>query len=489
MKIFSAALSCALAIVCTITSQTMASERPNIVWINVDDMSPHFSCYGEQRIQTPHVDELAKEGTLFRNAFVTAPVCSASRSASITGMYQTSIGAQNHRSSRGDVKIYLPEGVEPLPVLFKRAGYYTAVGSPEMKPGKQMGKLDYNFVYDESMYDGNDWSGRKPGQPFFMQVQLHGGKSREGNSGPADLQKALGTLTSPDVVTLPPYYPNDPLLLADWAYYLDAVRKTDAEVGDVIKRLKSEGIYDQTVVIFTTDHGISHARGKQFLYDEGIHVPLVIRGPGVPRNTVRDDLVEHIDMAATSLARAGIAIPAKMQARDLLATNYQPRQEVFAARDRCDETVDRIRSVRTADFKYIRNGYPARPHLQPNRYKDSKPIVRQLRKLHEEGKLNDLQERLLFSESRPAEELYDLKSDPYETVNLAADPKYQTQLLELRQRLDRWQEETNDLGRVPESEASYDANTIANINSKGGGDKKTLRRNIELMKKWAAEGK
>src|SRR5258708_2015773 len=160
------------------TSESVAAElprKPNIVWIIVDDMSPNFSCYGETTIRTAHVDRLAKEGTRFTHAFVTAPVCSPSRSALITGCYQTTIGAHHHRSGRGEQKIHLPDGIVPVPLLFQRAGYYTCIGSP-IVPRNALGKTDYNFVWDPAMYDGSDWAGRKPGQPFFMQVQLHGGK-------------------------------------------------------------------------------------------------------------------------------------------------------------------------------------------------------------------------------------------------------------------------------------------------------------------------
>ena len=258
-------------------------ERPNILWIVVDDMSANFSCYGETLIQTPAVDELANQGVRFRRAFVTAPVCSPCRSALITGCYQTTISAHHHRSGRGRLKITLPGDVVPIPVLFQQAGYYTCIGGHEAR-GNALGKTDYNFEWDPNMYDGNDWSGRGAGQPFFMQVQLHGGKLR-GNQPNRNWQnrvaRELGSNPNPDKVTLPPYYPRDPVILQDWADYLDCCRYTDKQVGDVIARLKSENLLDETVVFFITDHGISHARGKQFLYDEGIHIPLVVRGPGI----------------------------------------------------------------------------------------------------------------------------------------------------------------------------------------------------------------
>jgi arylsulfatase A-like enzyme len=484
-------------IVILLAGSLAAAEKPNVLWFVVDDMSANFSCYGETTIETPHVDRLAREGTKFANAFVTAPVCSPCRSALITGMYQTSIGAHHHRSGRGALKIHLPTGVEPIPALFQKAGYFTCIGSglpdatragKKAKAAAALGKTDYNFEWDEKIYDSADWSGRKPGQPFFMQVQLAGGKLRGGTDESAQqlsdrAQREFGTAVEPADVTLPPYYPRDPVLLRDWAAYLDAVRSTDRHVGKVIARLEQEGALENTLIVFMTDHGISHARGKQFLYDEGTHVPLVVRGPGIARSAVRNDLVEHIDVAALSLAAAGIPIPKTMQGRDLLAKDYKPRDAVFAARDRCDETVERIRSVRTDRFLYIRNFYPQRPHLQPNAYKDKKSIVQTLRALHAAGKLDPLAEQLLFAPTRPAEELYEWTSDRWQVRNLAADPAHRSTLETLRARLDRWMVETNDHGA--EAESMYDSDMAVYI-GRGNPD---VEKNIALMKKWAAEGK
>jgi arylsulfatase A-like enzyme len=464
------------------------ARKPNIVWIIVDDMSPNFSCYGEATVRTPHVDRLAAEGTRFSRAFVTAPVCSPCRSALITGCYQTTIGAHHHRSGRGEKEIRLPDGIAPVPALFQRAGYYTCIGSPIAAPGA-LGKTDYNFAWDPSMYDGSDWSGRGPGQPFFMQVQLHGGKYRGQRPNKAwedRVRRELGSNTRPGSVTLPPYYPRDPLILQDWADYLDACRYTDKEVGDVIARLEKEKLLEETVVFFMTDHGISHARGKQFLYDEGTHVPFVVRGPGVGRGVVRDDLVEHIDLAATSLAIAGIEVPEWMQGRDVLAAGYAKRDAVFAARDRCDETIDHIRSVRTARFKYIRNYLNNRPLLQPCAYKDDKAIVQRLRALHAGGKLDALQEALLFAPGRPAEELYDLAADPHELSNLAGDPKFRRTLGALRKRLADWEGATGDQGRTPEPMVIYDSDMQVYIGEAKGEKREELLRNIKLNKEWAS---
>jgi arylsulfatase A-like enzyme len=474
-----------------------AAERPNVLWFIVDDMSANFSCYGEKTIETPAVDRLAREGTKFANAFVTAPVCSACRSALITGMYQTSIGAHQHRSGRGELKIHLPDGIEPIPALFQEAGYYNCIGSglPQAnragkkgKAGGGLGKTDYNFEWDAKIYNGPDWSGRQTDQPFFMQVQLAGGKLRGGTDQSArqlsERAKAeFGGAVQSDDVTLPPYYPRDPVLLRDWAAYLDAVRFTDRHVGQVLQRLEKEGLLDKTLIVFMTDHGISHARGKQFLYNEGTHVPLVIRGPGIPAGTVRNDLVEQIDLAALSLAAAGIEIPKSMEGKNILAKDYQPRDAVFAARDRCDETVERIRSVRTDRYLYIRNFYPERPHLQPNAYKDKKSIIEKLRELHAASALDSLAEKLLFAPTRPKEELYEWTTDRWQVKNMAGEPAYQKTLETLRARLDRWIVETGDRGS--ESEAMYDSDMAVYV----GNGNPEVEKNIALMKKWAAEGK
>ncbi|MDA1014305.1 MAG: sulfatase [Planctomycetota bacterium] len=477
-----------------LTTQIFA-ERPNIVWIIPDDMSANFSCYGETAVATPNVDKLAARGVKFTNAYVTAPVCSTCRSAFITGMYQTSIGTQHHRSGRGTAKIHLPKGIKLVPKLFQEAGYHTSITGWPMN--RRLGKTDYNFEWNQSVYDGNDWSKRKKGQPFFAQIQTPGGKLRGKDAGgwekiSSAAEKKLGSRTSIDVVKLPPYYPKHPDIVRDWAAYLDSVRMTDVMVGEVVARLEKEGVRDNTLVLFMTDHGISHARGKQFMYDEGLHVPLVIAGPGIQAGTVRDDVVEHIDIAALSLAAAGISVPRTMQARNILAADYVAREAVFAARDRCDETVDHMRSVRTQDFKYIRNFLPNRPYLQPCAYKDAKAILIALREWRRAGKLNDVQQ-LLFRDVRPPEELYDVTNDPHEINNLANSPAHAGKLKELRGRLDAWMIETDDKGRAPESTEMYDSDMAVYIKTlKRKNDPahlKVLENNIALMRKWAAEGK
>jgi arylsulfatase A-like enzyme len=472
-----------------------AATPPNIVWILVDDMSPDFSCYGEKAIQTPHVDALAAEGTRFARAFVTAPICSISRSALLTGCYQTSIGCQNHRSGSAQYPITLPTGMKTVPQFLREAGWHTSnVSLAEfLAPGGpvKIAKTDYNFVWDRAAtYDATHWAQRAAGQPFFVQVQLHGGKyrgQRPGETWPKKARATLGDNTPESAVKLPPYLPDDPVIRADWAQYLDAVRYTDWEVGQIVQRLKAAGELDRTVIFFWTDHGISHVRNKQFLYDGGIQIPLIVRGPGIAKGVVRTDLVEHIDIAPATLALAGLPVPASMQARDFFAKDYVPRKFVFAARDRADETVDRIRAVRSDRWKYVRNFYPSRPYLQPNRYKDDKAIVQTMRRLHAEGRLTP-EQALIMAETRPREELYDLQADPHELRNLAADPAHAAPLAEHRAALEDWITRTGDRGREPESDEVY-LNYVNDERPEGGKNQvsEVFRQNIALMRRWASE--
>ena len=470
---------------------TAFSARPNIVWIVPDDMSAHFSCYGETTIKTPHVDALAKSGVRFTKAFVTSPVCSPCRTALITGMYQTTIGGHQHRSGMGTYKNHLDPQIRLVPDLLKEAGYHTSITSWPMREDK-LGKTDYNFEWDRSIYDSEDWADRAKDQPFFAQIHTHGGKMRGDHPKSWDrfekrTLETLGSTTPTTAVQLPPYYPAHPTILRDWAAYLDTVRMTDHQVGQIMARLKSEGVLKNTIVVFMTDHGISHARGKQFLYDEGLHVPLIITGPGLEAGAVRTDLVEHIDLAALTIAKAGLEVPSWMQARDILAADYQPREAAYAARDRCDETIDRIRSVRTARYKYIRNFYPQRAYLQPCAYKDFKHIMIALRDWHQKGELTGPQ-LLQFRDTRPAEELYDLKSDPHELHNLASDPAHQKPLQTHRKLLTTWIKTTRDRAQEKEPLASYNSSMHRYLTHAQKRFTKayatTLEKNIQEARAW-----
>lgn len=432
-----------------------ARHHPNILWVYLEDTNPWMSCYGDELVNTPNIDALARRGVRFERAYVTSGVCTPTRSAVITGMYQTSIGAHEHYSSfrawRGnEMESWDPNhlGVRTLPEIFKAAGYYTF----------NEGKDHYNFVFsDEDLYDrkgdngfkgakdGTEWTGRAENQPFFGQIQLRGGKR-------GDAPKKV----DPADVTVPPYYPDHPVYRKEIAHHYDTILKMDEILGHIISRLKEDGLYENTIVFFFSDHGMNLPRHKQFLYEGGIKVPLVIAGPGVPQGKVRDDLMSSIDLGPSSLAMTGIEVPDHMHGRDMFAPDFA-RDFVVAARDRCDYTIDRIRAVVTDRYKYIRNFMTDRPYLQPQ-YRDGSDYMEVLKQLHREGKLNEVQARFV-SDERPAEELYDLKNDPHETNNLVHSWKreHAMALGRCRTILHRWIIETDDKGRYPESDAALRA--------------------------------
>jgi arylsulfatase A-like enzyme len=410
-------------------------KRPNILWILSEDTGPEFGCYGYPLVHTPNVDRLAREGARFTNAFTSNPVCSPSRSAFMTGMYQTTIGAHQHRTP-GVAKKPLPEGVHVFTKYFRDAGYFTAIC------GK--GKTDWNFTPTVKPYDSNKWEDLKANQPFFAQVQFS-----ETHRG---FKHCKAHPVDPDAVTLPPYYPDHPVARKDWAMYLETVNVLDEKIGEVLRRLEADGLLENTIVFYFADHGRAHVRGKQWLYDGGIHVPLVVRAPGVVEpGTVVEEMVSAIDLAPTSLKLCGIEPPEHMQGRVFLGPDRDPpRERIFSARDRCDETTERIRCVRDTRWKYIRNFMPGRPWTQPNYYKlSSYPMLGLMHRLHDEGKLTPEQDRW-FAPRKPVEELYDLENDPWEVHNLARDEAHADRLAAMRQMLFEWIEQTGDRGMEPE---------------------------------------
>ena len=417
------------------TARAADVKRPNVLWIISEDTGPEFGCYGYPLVHTPNVDRLAREGARFTNAFTTNPVCSPSRSAFMTGMYQTTIGAHQHRTP-GVSKQPLPEGVHVFTTYFRDAGYTSVIPYGR--------KTDWNFNTTAQPYDSRKWEDLKTHQPFFAQVQFS-----ETHRG---FKQCKAHPVDPDDVTLPPYYPDHPVARKDWAMYLETVNVLDEKIGQVLQRLEADGLAENTIVIYFADHGRAHVRGKQWLYDGGIHIPLVIRAPGVVEpGTVVDELVSAIDLGPTSLRLCGIEPPEHMQGRVFLGPGRdEPREHVFAARDRCDETADRIRCVRDKKWKYIRNFMPGRPWTQPNYYKlSSYPMLGLMHRLHGEGKLTPEQDRW-FAPRKPVEELYDLEQDPWEVHNLAHEEAHADRLAAMRKTLFDWIDRTGDRGMEPE---------------------------------------
>ncbi len=443
-----------------------APPRPNILWVVGENIKLDLGCYGAANVRTPNLDRLAAEGVRFTRVFATSPSCAPSRSAFMTGQYQTSTDTHPMRSHRDD-GFRLPPGVRPLTHRLREAGYFTAnirtIGDRVVGTGK----LDLNFVNEGPIYDSDDWSALRSRQPFFAQVNTpeveydiydrkSGSKPRVEWVG----EREHPRVATPENVTPPPYYPDHPVTRQEWARYLNSVSGMDRRVGWVLEQLRAEGLEEKTIVLFFADNGRLEARGIHWCYDSGLHVPMILRWPrdfpAPPRvraGAVHDDVVSLIDVTATTLALAGVPRPMGMQGRVFLGEHADPpRRYAFSARDRIDETLQRIRSVRDARYRYIRNFMPGQPFASLNRYKEKCFLVVPLmRRLHAEGNLAGPPLELM-APRLPDEELYDTETDPHEIRNLAASdrPEHREALLRLRAAIDVWLAETGDRGAHPE---------------------------------------
>lgn len=417
--------------------------KPNFVWIIADDMSPDIAAYGAKGVKTPNLDRLAAEGRRYTRAYATAPVCSSSRSAFILGCYQTTTGLHPHDTENPQP---LPAPYVPLPTQLQKAGYFvTNAPAPDtIRSGKRItkGKTHYNFAHDaKTLFDGDDWRKRKPGQPFFAQFQVS--EPHRPFPVPESFDEA-----ALQTIELPPHYPDHPLTRRDWYAYQRSVEVVDARVGRILEQLESEGVLNDTLVMFFADHGRAMPWGKQWLSVEGLQVPLLLRGPGIPKNHVESRLVSLIDLAPSMLALAGQPVPAWMEGRDVLGASFPERDCLFAARDRCGDAMDRIRVIITPDAWLVRNFQPQLSRLNWSSYKEEQyPGMPLLRLLNAENKLDTFQASWL-APTRPEIEFFDLQTDPQGLHNLATDPAQTTRIQTLDARLDAWIAATHDQGAL-----------------------------------------
>lgn len=444
-----------------------AESRPNILWLIGENLSHDLACYGGKNVRTPHLDRLAQEGVRYTRAFATNPACAPSRSAFFTGMYQTSLDVHAMRSHRSD-DFRLPAGVRPITHRLRDAGYLTVnlktIGNLPIGTGK----LDLNFVNEGSIYDeGTDWSVLAGRRPFFAVVNSHEAeydiydrRSFEKERVEWVGEREHEAIAKPESVTPPPYYPEHPIVRQEWARYLNSVSGIDRRIGWVLERLRADGMEDDTVVIFFGDNGRLEPRGIHWCYDCGLRVPLIIRWPKnfpappqIRPGTVDERIISLIDLTATTLAIAVLPQPPLLQGRPFLGSEVPAdRAYAFAARDRIDETVHRVRSVHDARFHYIRTFSPGSTFASLNRYKEKCfPILPLMRQMHAAGKLSGTPAALMEIRG-PCEELFDLSSDPHEIRNLvgSAVPEHREALLRLRAALEVWIVETGDCGQRPE---------------------------------------
>jgi uncharacterized sulfatase len=415
--------------------------KPNILWILAEDLSQDLNCYGNSLVKTPVLDRLAKDGTRFTNVFTTAAVCTPSRTALATGMYQTSINAY-HMRYPDSLKNPLPASVLPINELFRRNGYQTA--NIKDKPGT--GKTDWSFQSEYEKYDCDSWDQLDGEKPFFAVVNLR--------LTHRPFEKDHENPIDPNLVTLPPYYPDHTVARTDWAAYLESVQLLDRQVAMVLDEIGKRGWKDNTIVIFFSDHGRPFTRAKTFLYDSGVEIPLIISCPDglgwemyLPKGSISDELISAIDLSATSLSFAGISRPENMQGRIIAGPKKdEPRAFVYGASDRIGEVYFKSRSVRSDRFKYIKNyhhGLSVNEASTAYR-KAMHPIYQLMDIMAERGQLDDIQQQLVVPQAE--EELYDIQADPYEINNLINDPAHKPELIAMQKQLAMWQKETIDYG-------------------------------------------
>ena len=426
------AVSLFLTAGCSQPQKSKTTERPNIVWIVTEDMNPILGCYGDKLAKTPNIDKLAETGIVFQQAYANAPICAPARSCLITGVYPTSLGTQHLRQEQT-----IPEWLKPFPKILSESGYFTS----------NQNKTDFNFsaegVFNYHKEDLSPWRQRAEGQPFFSFFNI--GDTHEGPSNSTEnYQRVTANLspeqfTSPESVTLPPYYPNTPEMRKIWARYYDLAAAMDAKVGKILKNLDEDGLMENTIVFFFSDHGHGLPRYKRWLNITGLRVPFVAHVPEKYKHLVKDkpgtenfDLISFVDFAPSVLNLAGIEIPEHMNGIPFLGENLPaPHEFLFATRSRADDMYELSRAIHDKNFIYVRHFLPHLPYIQTGIINsDGKDSYRELRRAHNSGEMPPAGE--LMWHSKPVEELYDLQADPQELNNLAASPENAEVLVKMR---------------------------------------------------------
>lgn len=437
---------------CSNQKKAKTTERPNIVWIVCEDMNPILGCYGDNVAKTPNIDKLAETGVVYQHAYANAPICAPARSCLITGVYPTSLGTQHLRQEQT-----LPVWMKTFPHYLSESGYFTS----------NQNKTDFNFsaegVFNYHKEDLYPWRQRAEGQPFFSFFNIGDTHEGPGNT-PENYLRVTDNLspeqfTSPDSVTLPPYYPNTPEMRKIWARYYDLAAAMDVKVGQILKNLEEDGLMENTIVFFFSDHGHGLPRYKRWLNITGLKVPFVVHLPEKYLHLAKNkpgaensELVSFIDFAPTVLNLAGVEIPKHMNGIPFLGGNLPaPHEYLFAARSRADDMYEFSRAIHDKNFIYVRHFLPHLPYIQTGVINsDGKDSYRELRRAHLAGELPPNGE--LMWHPKPVEELYDLQADPQELNNLADSPEYAEVLVKMRGLLREKILKTRDAGFLFEPE-------------------------------------
>lgn len=447
----------ALALTRQILAQAAPEARPNILWIVSEDNNPYLGCYGNKLVHTPTLDRLASEGILYENCFSAAPVCAPTRFSIITGVYASSCSPANHMRAQGKI----PPSFRGFPAYLRQAGYYTTNNA----------KTDYNApikmndAWDASGRQAH-WRNRPAGKPFFAIFNhevTH--ESRVFPKSMANL-KPVAQPVDPAKVDLPAYHPDTPEFRRDRANYYDHMSRLDDQVAKLLKQLEDDGLAENTIIFYYGDNGGVLGRSKRFCFDSGLHVPLIVRfpkkwqhlAPAAPGSRIQAPAC-LVDMGPSVLSLANVPIPQHMEGQALLGSAKAPdRQYAFSFRNRMDERYDFVRTARDSRYRYIRNYMPHLIYGQNVQYMFQQKSVQVWEQLYKQGKLTGPQK--FFWEEKPAEELYDLATDPSEVKNLVESPEHQEILKRMRAALDQHMLRTRDNGFIPEgSELEGYANT------------------------------
>ena len=417
-------------------------------------------------INTPNIDRIAAEGVKYTNAFSTVGVCAPSRFSIITGMYPARLGAHNmrtgnhnnykspedvfHKLDKGildksgknvpEYEVVTPSYVKLFPEYLRAENYYCVNDN----------KCDYQFNAPFTTWDdvlgGGSYKNAPKGSPFFYVKNFY--TTHESRIW---LRKDKPMTVNPSEVSIPDYYPDIPVVRRDIARKYSNIEALDKEVGELLKQLETDGVLDNSIIFFWSDHGGNLLRQKRAVGNSGLHVPLLIRYPnGYRAGEVDDRLVSLMDLGPTVMSLLGIAPPKHLDGR-AFAGKYEeaPRKLIFGSADRFDESTDMQRSVLDGRYVYVKNFMPELPLIYRNKYREQIPMNAKLIALNQEKKLEG-NASYIFMNTKPQEEFYDLKNDPYEVHNLAEDPKYSKKIEEYRLALKDWQLEIGDKGFIPE---------------------------------------
>ncbi len=442
------------------TCAEQSHGKPNVLWITGEDMSAKWlGCYGNKQIKTPNFDKMASEGFLYTRCHAHVPVCAPARSGWITGIHPVSTGAIYMRSQYPTPKslVWYPDSLRAngyLTANFNKTDYNT---SNRKSPGPGGGENEGNCGHYTDTWDSylNEcWNDpkRKPDQPFFQvnnsagchESHLHRNKDKLDGVDPATMKLAA-------------YHPDIPEIRLDYARVTAGVMGADKTLGKILAKLEMDGLADNTIIIYTSDHGGIIGRSKRFLYDSGTQAAFIIRipekfkhlWPAEKPGARIDRLISFLDMPKTWLAITGSAIPKDMQGNIFLGDQQDPpRKCLFMARERMDDVPDMQRAVRDDRFLYIRSYEPFRPNGQYLEYLWKAPSMPAWEACYKAGRTDSLTGA--FFRPKAVEQLFDCDSDPDNVKNLAADPAHAERLARMRDVLKIQQTTTHDCGFLPE---------------------------------------